>query len=123
MLSLRRGRVVTAAAGPEQSLVVELADGRHPAIADLGLVGECREGDDVVVNVSGRELGLGSGGFDVVHVNLTRGLSGDGAPGARVMKLNYTSLQHAVQPVEIDRPVRRPTGRVVVFGLHGQLAP
>jgi hypothetical protein len=123
VLSLRRGRVVAAVAGPEQSLVVELADGPHPAIADLGLVGECREGDEVVVNVSGRELGLGSGGFDVVHVNLTRGLTGDGEPGARVMKLNYASLQHAVQALEADRPVRPPTGRVVVIGLHGQLAP
>jgi len=35
-----------------------------------------------------------------VHVNLTRGLFGQGTPGAHVMKLNYTSLQHAVLPVE-----------------------
>ena len=33
-----------------------------------------REGDEVVVNVAALDLGLGSGGFDVVHVNLTRGL-------------------------------------------------
>ena len=41
-----------------------------------------REGDEVVVNVAALDLELGSGGFDVVHVNLTRGLraatEGDG---------------------------------------------
>jgi hypothetical protein len=54
----------------------------------------------VVVNVAAVDLGLGSGGFDIVHVNLTRGLEGTGVEGAHVMKLNYTSLQHAVEPVE-----------------------
>src|SRR5256885_13010204 len=50
-------------------------------------------GDEVVVNVAAVELGLGSGGFDIVHVNLTRGVEG-GVGDAHVMKLNYTSLQH-----------------------------
>jgi hypothetical protein len=69
------------------------------------------------------DLGLGSGGFDVVHVNLTRGLGGQGVPDANVVKLNYTSLQHAVAPVEegrLELPVERP---VAVLALHGQLAP
>ena len=52
------------------------------------------------MNVEARDLGLGSGGFDVVCVNLTRGLAGEGEEGARVTKLNYTPLQHAVRPVE-----------------------
>ena len=30
-------------------------------------------GDEVVVNTQARDLGLGSGGFDIVHVNLSRG--------------------------------------------------
>ena len=41
-----------------------------------------REGDEVVVNVEALDLGLGSGGFDVVHVNLTRGLEGGGGRAA-----------------------------------------
>jgi hypothetical protein len=80
-------------------------------------------GDDVVVNVAAVELGLGSGGFDIVHSNLTRGLDGSGAPGAHVMKLNYTSLQHAVTPVE-ERAPEEPTvgGKpVAVIALHAQL--
>ena len=45
MLRLRRGVVVIEAGdGPEQALVVELADGRHPAVADVGLVGPVRAG-------------------------------------------------------------------------------
>jgi len=124
MLTLRRGTVVEAdEAAREQRVVVEVEGARRPAIADVGLVGPCAVGDDVVVNTAAVDLALGSGGFDVVHVNLTRGLGGAGAQGAHVMKLNYTSLQHAVQPVEGEElriPLDRPAA---VFGLHGQLAP
>jgi hypothetical protein len=124
MLELRRGTVTEAGdpAGPMQRLIVQLADAR-PALADVVLVGACEVGDEVVVNVQGRDLGLGSGGFDLVHVNLTRGLRGQGLVDAHVMKLNYTSLQHAVLPVEGEElavPLRRPAA---VFGLHGQLPP
>jgi hypothetical protein len=113
--------------GPEQTLVVELTAGagsgdRRPAIADVALVGPAEVGDEVIVNVQALDLGLGSGGFDIVHANLTRGLDGEGTEGANVMKLNYTSLQHAVEPVEDERlelPIGRP---VAVLALHGQLA-
>src|SRR5271165_7318829 len=80
MLKLRRTTVIDAGppdGGPEQELVVEL-DGRpRPAIADVALVGRAEVGDELVVNVQARDLGLGSGGFDIVHVNLTRGLDGE----------------------------------------------
>jgi hypothetical protein len=113
--------------GGEQRLVVELAGDDtsatpRAAIADVALVGRAEVGDQVIVNVQALDLGLGSGGFDVVHVNLTRGLAGEGTPGAQVMKLNYTSLQHAITPVE-DEPLQLPVGRpVAVLALHGQLA-
>jgi uncharacterized protein DUF3866 len=71
---------------------------------------------------------LGSGGFDIVHVNLTRGLDQPGPEGAHVMKLNYTSLQHPVDPIEIhvDRAIHgegETRGPVAIIALHGQLAP
>ncbi len=127
MLKLRRATVldVRSHEGPEQELVVELADAPgtpRPAVADVALVGPAQVGDELVVNVEALDLGLGSGGFDVVHANLTRGLSGTGADGAHVMKLNYTSLQHTVQPVEdetVELPIAKP---VAVLALHGQLA-
>ena len=95
MLKLRRG--VVSGIDP---LLVRVGDEDRPAWADRSLVGEMREGDEVIVNVEARDLGLGSGGFDLVHVNLTRGLDGPGAGEAAAMKLNYTSLQHPVDPVE-----------------------
>ncbi len=128
----------------EQRLVVELcpsasassssagdagvgaAPARREAIADVTLVGPAQVGDEVIVNTEALDLGLGSGGFDVVHVNLTRGLGGaSSTTHPNVMKLNYTSLQHVVAPVEgqeagsLDLPVERPTA---VLALHGQLA-
>ncbi|MEA2149105.1 MAG: hypothetical protein QOD69_935 [Solirubrobacteraceae bacterium] len=133
MLRLRRATVVVAgpADAPEQRLSIEIEGGpRRSAVADVGLVGPAQPGDEVIVNVEAVELRLGSGGFDIVHCNLTRGLGADGTPGAHVMKLNYTSLQHAVAPVEEgdaaatpEAPVL-PLGRpVAIFALHGQLAP
>ncbi|MEA2154376.1 MAG: hypothetical protein QOE11_516 [Solirubrobacteraceae bacterium] len=116
---------------PEQRLSIEIEGaGRRSAVADVGLVGPSQAGDEVIVNVEAVELALGSGGFDIVHVNLTRGLGAGGTPGAHVMKLNYTSLQHAVAPVEEGDPSGSPsplelplTGAVAVLALHGQLAP
>jgi len=133
MLRLRRATVLVAgpADAPEQRLSVRIDGERRSAIADVGLVGASESGDEVVVNVEALELRLGSGGFDIVHVNLTRGLGGSGTAGAHVMKLNYTSLQHAVAPVEEGDPQattppapQLPLGRpAAVLALHGQLAP
>lgn len=132
MLRLRRATVLVAGPtdAPEQRLAIRVGGERRSAVADVGLVGAAQPGDDVVVNVEAVELALGSGGFDIVHVNLTRGLDGAGTPGAHVMKLNYTSLQHAVAPVEegdADAMPEEPElplgGPVAVLALHGQLAP
>jgi hypothetical protein len=120
-LALRRGVVVSA-----EPLEVEVAGERRRAWADRQLLGEMREGDEVVVNVAALDLGLGSGGFDVVHVNLTRGLEGGGAGKEHVVKLNYTSLQHPVDPVEGRSgggSVRPRPFHVLVLPLHGHLAP
>ncbi len=119
-LQLRRGFVVG-----EDPLTVEVDGERRAAWADTGLLGEMLEGDEVVVNVAALDLGLGSGGFDVVHVNLTRGLEAGGREGGHVMKLNYSSLQHAVEPVErsFEETGRGTVMPVLVLPLHGHLAP
>jgi uncharacterized protein DUF3866 len=119
VLKLRRG-VVTGT----DPLRVRIGEEERPAWADVSLVGEVLEGDELILNTEARDLGLGSGGFDVVHVNLTRGLEASGADGATALKLNYTSLQHPVEPVEArgrDGFARRIP--VLVISLHGQLAP
>jgi len=105
-------------------LMVRVAGEDRPAWADRLLVGDVSEGDEVIVNVEARDLGLGSGGFDLVHVNLTRGLEGAGSGGASAMKLNYSSLQHPVEPVEAM--AEEGAGRaipVLIISLLGQLAP
>jgi len=127
-LKLRRGVVVDA-----DPLTVEVDGERRRAWADEGLLGEMLEGDEVVVNVAALDLDLGSGGFDVVHVNLTRGLDTRGEGREHVIKLNYTSLQHPVDPVELRQGVMPPMeGKVTAEGiatpvlvlpLHGHLAP
>jgi Protein of unknown function (DUF3866) len=120
------GVVLPARPRREQQLTIELVGeargARRSAIADVELVGRCEAHDEVIVNVEALDLGLGSGGFDIVHVNLTRGLEAESRAGANVMKLNYTSLQHTVAPVEGERlevPLERPAA---VLALHGQLA-
>jgi hypothetical protein len=118
MLKLRRGVVVET-----DPLTVEVDGERRAAWAEGSLVGEIRAGDEVVVNVSAADLGLGSGGFDVVHVNLTRGLDGGGDAGIHVMKLNYTSLQHPIDPVEEAEGREETKPPVLVLPLHGHLAP
>jgi hypothetical protein len=123
-LALRRGRVTSVQSeGPAARVMVEVGGELRPAVSYTDLIGGIAEGDEVVVNVAGRDLGLGSGGFDVVHVNLTRGLDGSGLEGAHVMKLNYTSLQHAVEPAEERAPeeLRALARPVAVIALHGQL--
>jgi hypothetical protein len=120
VLELRRATVVRADGA---GLEVEHKGGeRVPAWADLALVGPCEPGDEVIVNVQARRLGLGSGGFDVVHVNLSRGLAATDERDAHVMKLNYTSLQHAVDPVEVGERTA-VSGPVAVMPLHGHLEP
>ena len=121
MLKLRRATVVS-----DEPLQIRLdgSDEVRSAWADPSMVGPCETGDEVVVNVEALDLGLGSGGFDVVHVNLTRGLKAEGSPSEHVMKLNYTSLQHPVATIEReegrDRSMPLP---VLAIGLHGHLAP
>ena len=96
-----------------------------PCIAYPRLTGPVAVGDDVVVNTQARDLGLGSGGFDVLHVNLTRGLGLAAQPGAHVMKLPYTSLQAAEPHVEEHRELAGSLDGmpVVLCTLHSQVAP
>jgi hypothetical protein len=89
------------------------------------LTGPVALGDDVVVNVQALELRLGSGGFDLLHANLTRGLELAPPAGAHVMKLPYTPIQHAVGHVEEEEPLPETLDGlpVVCCSLHSQLAP
>jgi hypothetical protein len=94
-------------------------------VAYPALTGPVALGDDVVVNTQARELGLGSGGFDVLHLNLTRGLGRAPDPGAHVMKLPYTPVQAAARHAEEEGELTGSLAGmpVVCCSVHGQVAP
>ena len=124
-VTLRRG-TVTAISERHDGLVRLDVDGRA-CVAYPGVTGPVALGDDVLVNVQAVELGLGTGGYDVLHANLTRGLGLAADEGAHVMKLPYTSLQHAIRHAEeswSEEPVADLRGLpVVCCSLHSQVAP
>ena len=103
---------------------VALESGRRAYVL-TELVGPVAVGDQVVVNTTAVDLGLGTGGWDVVHWNLSRDSWEQDGPG-HVMKLRYTSLQVDVGAAEEALAVDQPAGLdgmpVVACGLHSQVA-
>ena len=93
-LGLRRG-IVSAIAERHPGLIRLEVDG-IACVAYPRLTGEVELGDDVLVNEQARLLELGSGGFDVLYANLTRGLGLAAAEGAHVIALPYTPGQVTV---------------------------
>jgi hypothetical protein len=122
-LSLRRG-TVTAVVEELEGLARIEVDG-EPCVAYPRVTGPVAVGDDVLVNEQARELGLGSGGFDIVYANLSRGIGLEREADAHVMTLPYTPLQSAVRFVEEDGPLAEGLGGmpVVCCSLHSQVAP
>ena len=122
-LSLRRGRITAIHERHDELIRLEV-DG-IPCVAYPSLTGSLELEDEVLVNVQARELELGSGGFDVLYANLTRGLELSAEEGAHVMVLPYTPLQHArVHIEEAGEPDAELRGLpAVCCSLHSQLAP
>ena len=122
-LSLRRGRVSAITERHDELVRLEV-DG-VACVAYPSLTGPVEVEDEVLVNVQARELELGSGGFDVLYANLTRGLELPAEEGAHVMVLPYTPLQHARMHVEetgeLEEKLRGMP--VVCCSLHSQVAP
>src|SRR6266540_239736 len=95
--------------------------GRAYALVDL--VGPVAVGDEVVLNTTAVDLGLGTGGWHVVHWNLARREWSREGRG-HIMKLRYTSLQYDTGAAEEDHPDLPETLDglpVVVCSLHSQV--
>jgi hypothetical protein len=122
-LSLRRGRV-SAILEQHEGLVRLEVDGVL-CVAYPSLTGPVELDDEVLVNVQARELELGTGGFDVLYANLTRGLDLPAEEGAHVMVFPYTPLQHARPHVEEEGELAADLRGlpVVCCSLHSQVAP
>jgi hypothetical protein len=104
-----------------QRVLVDLGSAPQRAYVLTDLVGPVDVADRVVVNTTAVELGLGTGGWHVVHWNLAREAWTNTSTG-NAMKLRYTSLQldaaHS-EPADVTTIDRMP---VVVAGLHSQVA-
>jgi hypothetical protein len=122
-LSLRRGTVTAVLERHEGMARIEVEGAA--CVAYPLLTGPVALGDEVIVNTQAGDLGLGSGGFDVLYANLTRGLGLSAEPAAHVMKLPYTPGQVAVRHAEEDTPLAEALDGmpVVCCSLHSQLAP
>jgi hypothetical protein len=126
--TFRTGRVAEILLQREglQRVTVELGDGPENAYVLTQLTGPVAVGDRVVVNTTAVDLGLGTGGWHVVHWNLARDAWSDGAAG-HLMKVRYTSLQVDVVGAEEKHPELTEVcdiadTPVVVAPLHSQLA-
>lgn len=100
---------------------VETDRGRAYVLTDL--TGPVSPGDRVVLNTTAVDLGLGTGGWHVVHWNLARDAWSQAGPG-HIMKLRYTSLQAdtgAAEEAHPDLPARLDGMPVVVCSLHSQV--
>jgi Protein of unknown function (DUF3866) len=109
-----------------QRVRVDLGDGPERAYVLTQLTGSVAPGDRVVVNTTAVELGLGTGGWHVVHWNLARDAWSEKGPG-HIIKGRYTSLQADVgsaeehfdpELVDVDSIGGMP---VVAAALHSQV--
>jgi hypothetical protein len=122
-LSLRRGSVTAVLERHEDLARIEVNG--EPCVAYPTLTGPVALGDEVLVNTQARDLGLGTGGFDVLYVNLTRGLGLAAETGAHVMKLPYAPGQVAARHAEEEGALAESLDGmpVVCCSLHSQLVP
>jgi hypothetical protein len=127
MPSFRTGKVVKLLEERPglQRVEVDLGDGPERAYALPQLTGPVAIGDRVVVNTTAVELGLGTGGWHVVHWNLARDEWHERGPG-HIIKGRYTSLQADVgsteEHLEALAEVETIDGMpVVAAALHSQV--
>lgn len=111
--------------------IVEVEGEQAACINYDELTGDIDAGDEVIINTTAVELGLGSGGFHLVLWNLKRD-SFAVAKRGHIMKLRYTPLQFNCPAVEEQGSSFREMimeltdleGLPVVVGtLHSQLSP
>ena len=124
-------RIVSERAGA-QEVIVDLEGAQALSINYPELTGPAQPGDDVLLNVTAVELGLGTGGVHFVICNLSRPTQeAEPAPG-HIVKLRYTPLQEVVLSVEEDGSPHQERIRefksldgmpVICCELHSQIAP
>ena len=134
MYSARTAEVlaVRQQTGNCEELFVRLRDGQQAnALNYPPLTGPAAKGDIVVLNTTAVELGLGSGGYHFVVLNLFRPERNSTGAG-HIMKLRYTPQQVKVLAVEeeaspyheiMKEAVSLDGMPVIAAELHSMLAP
>ena len=133
MITWRRGTVRAVRGGwaGAVELTVDVAGEDVAALAFPQLVGEPRPGDDVLLNTTAADLGLGTGGYALV-VALPDRLPADRTGPGHLVKARYTPLQAVVLGADEpdapshallagDDPLEAPGLPVVVADLHSSL--
>jgi len=127
VVSLRRAKVTDIERERQgaQFVAVKLSDGPARAVCYPNLTGACAVGDELLLNTTAVELGLGTGGYHFVVANLSRPERASSGPG-HTMKLRYTPMQVRVATAaECEGPpqgeLRLPHLLVVVLPLHSTL--
>ncbi|MCG0275000.1 MAG: DUF3866 family protein [Thermosediminibacteraceae bacterium] len=133
MIRLRKGivlEVLKERAGI-QELLVEVEGEKSKAINYPAITGNCRKGDEVILNTTAIFLNLGTGGFHFVMYNCSiekLDINGHG----HIMKLRYTPLQiRCLSAEEETSPISKKLAKteslsgmpVVIGSLHSMLAP
>jgi hypothetical protein len=126
--AFRTGRVVALRDERDglQKVDVEIDGVAARAYVLTQLIGPVAVADEVVLNTTALDLGLGTGGWHFVHWNLARGEWAAPGPG-HIMKIRYTSLQADVGSIEehLDRTTAASTTidglPVVATPLHSQV--
>ena len=133
MISWRRGTVVSLGrAWPGAlELSVDVAGTTLEALAYPDLVGRPQPGDEVLLNVTALDLGLGTGGYAFV-IALPNRLPADRPVAGHLVKARYTPMQTVVLGADEqeapshsvladDSPLPEPGMPVVVADLHSSL--
>lgn len=133
MLSYTRGKVIEIIEKNESStnIKVQLKDRVSNALNYNKITGDVNIGDEVILNTTAVELGLGTGGVDFVINNLNiedKDFTEDG----HIMKLRYTPLQIKCMVAEAEESEYHDKfidftsldGHICIVGsLHSMLAP
>ncbi|MDP9222465.1 MAG: DUF3866 family protein [Actinomycetota bacterium] len=132
MAAFREGTVVRISERSERvvRVQVEIGTANVEAIGFPSMLGVLENGDRVVVNTTGIEMHLGTGGVGFVLWNLDGGHDIDPGPG-HIMKMRYTPWQTEVSAVEAPESAHHGSLAsvdeiggmpVVACGLHSQIA-
>jgi hypothetical protein len=134
MLDRKRGTVlrILAERPGAQEIAVEIDGTEARAVNYPRLTGTVSAGDEVLLNTTAVNLGLGTGGVHFVICNLSNPERESEQTSGHVMKLRYTPLQEAVLSVEEDASPDQEKVRefeslggmpVICCELHSQIAP